>query len=73
MVSELEAHPPDYVVYLRRIQEIDSPVSRIRGPGGFANGALTWIESNYDIIDQIGEETRDFNKLQFVLLERHPQ
>jgi hypothetical protein len=70
VVSTLKAHPPDYVVYLRRIEEIDSPVYKIRGPGGFANSAFAWIESNYSIVDQIGEPTRDFNELQFVLLER---
>lgn len=72
-VAKLEAHPPDYVAYLRRIEEVDSPVYKIRGPGGFANGAFAWIESHYTIIDQIGEETRDFNELRFVLLERKPQ
>jgi len=73
VIAELEARPPDYIAYLRRIEEMDSPVYKIRGPGGFANGAFAWIESNYTIIDQIGQETQDFNELQFVLLERNPR
>jgi len=70
VLQKLQLHPPDYVLYLHRAPEFAGPVYQIRGPSGFANAPLSWIDGHYTEIDRIGPKSSDFNELVSVLLKK---
>jgi len=70
ILNRLEQRSPDYVLYLRRAPEFADPIYKIRGPDGFANAPLDWIEARYSEIDRIGPSSKDFSKLLAVFLRK---
>ena len=70
IIATLREKKPDYIVYLRRVNEVQKPGYFIRGPDGFAEEVFQWIEANYKVIDQVGPFTKDFNRFGYAMLKR---
>jgi hypothetical protein len=70
ILATLEAHPPDYVIYLKRANEVRDPGYAPRGPGGFAEPVYRWIDEHYAPVEQLGPDTADFDTLVYKLLKR---
>lgn len=63
VIGELERKRPRYVLYLHREPELFDATYRIRGPQGFANEALDWVENHYRPLFRIGPASQDFAQL----------
>ena len=72
IIATLREKKPDYIVYLRRVNEVQKTGYLIRGPDGFAEAVFQWIEANYEIIDQAGPFTKDFNCFGYAMFKRIP-
>lgn len=70
IIRKLAETKPNYIIYLRRRQEMEVAEYEIRGPEGFAEPVFEWIESEYEIVERVGEDIRDFDRLTYVLLRR---
>ncbi len=70
VIATIAKAPPDFFVFLYRLNEVPLPGYEIAGPNGYAKDVIAWIKANYDRIEMVGTDTDDFSELAYQLWKR---
>lgn len=70
VIATIAKAPPDFFVFLYRLNEVPLPGYEIAGPNGYAKDVIAWIKANYERIEIVGNDTDDFSELAYQLWKR---
>jgi len=67
VIERIKEAPPDFIIFLFRVNEIRLPGYNISGPDGYARDVIAWITENYVRVEYAGANTDDFTRLGYQL------